>query len=100
MDRWDSTVNFEVTGSNGEDGDDEDPEVYLTKGMVDEEETQESRYDVLRSSLLEDPELESSYPPSSTLSRLLSGITGTSEAGSTSPTSRKCYLLMPRLFGT
>lgn len=63
MDRWDSTVNFEVTGSNGEDGDDEDPEVYLTKGMVYEEETQESRYDVLRSSLLEDPELESSYPP-------------------------------------
>ncbi|KIR69153.1 hypothetical protein I314_00257 [Cryptococcus bacillisporus CA1873] len=63
MDRWDRTVNFKATGNIGEDADDEDPEVYLTKGMVDEEEIQESRYDVMRSSLLEDPELELSYPP-------------------------------------
>lgn len=63
MDRWDRTVNFKVTGSSGEDGDDEDPELYLTKEMADEEEIQESRYDILRPSLLEDPELELSYPP-------------------------------------
>ncbi|KIR72812.1 hypothetical protein I310_03414 [Cryptococcus deuterogattii CA1014] len=63
MDRWDRTVNFKVTGSSGEDGDDEDPEFYLTKEMADEEEIQESRYDILRPSLLEDPELELSYPP-------------------------------------
>lgn len=100
MDRWDRTVNFKATGNIGEDADDEDPEVYLTRGMVDEEEIQESRYDVMRSSLLEDPELELSYPPFLDLIKTHEWNHCTSEAGNTSPTSRKCYLLMPRLFGT
>ncbi|OWZ68003.1 hypothetical protein AYX15_01015 [Cryptococcus neoformans] len=63
MDRWDRTVNFKVTGSSGEDGDDEDPEVYLTKGMVDEEEIQDARYDVLRTALLEDPDPDMGLTP-------------------------------------
>lgn len=52
-----------MTGSGDEGGDLEGPEVYLTKGMVDEEEIQDARYDVLRPSLLDDPELDLSCPP-------------------------------------
>ncbi|OWZ59816.1 hypothetical protein C356_00625 [Cryptococcus neoformans c45] len=64
MDRWDRTVSFKVMGSSGdESGKVEGPEVYLTKGMVDEEEIQDARYDVLRTALLEDPDLDMSLTP-------------------------------------
>lgn len=51
-------VNFKVMGSGDEGGDFEGFEVYLIKGMVDEEEIQDVWYDVLCLFFLDDFEFD------------------------------------------